>query len=172
MNRRANWQWIIGVIHDHDRDLFVTKMRCKELPDSNQGDFRCWRAIDSSCWYPWLEDLFAFGLPYQINSQLLVIWLLLSTKLCFHFTVWVVRSRPHLNVFNFFLLHTATYVSYITEYEPCTWHHVAQLVFYLNLHNIYGNKQLIVLWCDFMDNIQHSCASRVHSLHATSKYMQ
>ena len=134
MNRRANWQWIIGVIHDHDRDLFVTKMRCKELPDSDQGDFRCWRAIDSSCWYPWLEDLFAFGLPYQINSQLLVIWLLLSTKLCFHFTVWVVRSRPHLNVFNFFLLHTATYVSYITEYEPCTWHHVSQLVFYLNLH--------------------------------------
>ena len=25
-----------GVIHDHDRDLFVTKMRCKELPDSDQ----------------------------------------------------------------------------------------------------------------------------------------
>ena len=21
-----------GVIHDHDRDLFVTKMRCKDLP--------------------------------------------------------------------------------------------------------------------------------------------
>ena len=71
---------------------------------SDQGDFRCWRAVDSSCWYPWLEDLFAFGLPYQINSQLLVIWLLLSTKLCFHFTVWVARSRPHLNVFNYFFI--------------------------------------------------------------------
>ena len=41
-----------GVIHDHDRDLFVTKMRCKELPDSDQGDFRCRRAVDSSCRYP------------------------------------------------------------------------------------------------------------------------
>ena len=41
-----------GVIHDHDRDLFVTKMMCKELPDSDQGDFRCRRAVDSSCWYP------------------------------------------------------------------------------------------------------------------------
>ena len=38
-----------GVIHDHDRDLFVTKMWCKELPDSDQGDFRCRRAVDSSC---------------------------------------------------------------------------------------------------------------------------
>ena len=38
-----------GVIHYHDRDLFVTKMRCKKLPDSDQGDFRCRRAVDSSC---------------------------------------------------------------------------------------------------------------------------
>ena len=34
-NRRANWQWTI-VGHswpdDRDRDLFVTKIRCKELP--------------------------------------------------------------------------------------------------------------------------------------------
>ena len=37
-----------GVIHKHDRDLFVSKMRCKELPDSYQGDFRCRRAVDSS----------------------------------------------------------------------------------------------------------------------------
>ena len=36
-----------GVIHDHDRDLFVTKMKCKQLPDSDQGDFRCRRAVDS-----------------------------------------------------------------------------------------------------------------------------
>ena len=31
-NRRAKWQK--GVIHDHD--LLVTKMRCKDLPDSDQ----------------------------------------------------------------------------------------------------------------------------------------
>ena len=49
-----------GVIHDHDRDLFVTKMRCKELPDCDQGDFRCRRAVDSSCcWAP----------NYVFNSQ-------------------------------------------------------------------------------------------------------
>ena len=37
-------------------------------------------------------------------------------------------------MYSFFLLYTATYVSYITEYEPCTWHHAAHHVFYLNLH--------------------------------------
>ena len=25
-----------GVIHDHNRDLLVTKMRCKDLPDSDR----------------------------------------------------------------------------------------------------------------------------------------
>ena len=37
-----------GVIHDRYRDLLVTKMRGKDLPDSDQGDFRCRRAVDSS----------------------------------------------------------------------------------------------------------------------------
>ena len=32
------WEW---VIHDYDRDHLVTKARCKDLPDSDQGDFRC-----------------------------------------------------------------------------------------------------------------------------------
>ena len=44
------------------------------------------------------------------------------------------KKPPTFECIQFFLLHTATYVSYITEYEPCTWHHVSQLVFYLNLH--------------------------------------
>ena len=34
--------------HDHDHDLVVTKLRCKDLPDSDRGDFRCRRAVDSS----------------------------------------------------------------------------------------------------------------------------
>ena len=38
-----------GVIHDHDRNLLVTKMRCKELPDGDRGDLRCRRAVDLSC---------------------------------------------------------------------------------------------------------------------------
>ena len=37
-----------GVIYDHERDLLVTKMRCKDLPDSDQSDFRCLHAVDSS----------------------------------------------------------------------------------------------------------------------------
>ena len=31
------------VIRDYDPDLLVTKVRCKDLPDSDWGDFRC-------CW--------------------------------------------------------------------------------------------------------------------------
>ena len=37
-----------GVIHDRDCDLLLTKMRCKDLPDSDRGDFRCRRAVNSS----------------------------------------------------------------------------------------------------------------------------
>ena len=37
-----------GVDHDH----LVTKVRCEDLPDSDRGDFRCRRAVDSfSCIY-------------------------------------------------------------------------------------------------------------------------
>ena len=38
--------WIFMVKLDLD-DL-VTKVRCKDLPDSDRGDFRCRRAVDSS----------------------------------------------------------------------------------------------------------------------------
>ena len=38
--------WILKVICDLDH--LVTKVRCKDLPDSDWGDFRCRRAIDSS----------------------------------------------------------------------------------------------------------------------------
>ena len=38
--------WIFKVICDLDH--LVTKVRCKDLPDSDQGDFRCRRAVDSS----------------------------------------------------------------------------------------------------------------------------
>ena len=42
--------WIFKVICDLDH--LATKVRCKDLPDSDRGDFRCWRAIDSSSlWY-------------------------------------------------------------------------------------------------------------------------
>ena len=38
--------WIFKVICDLDH--LVTKVRCKHLPDSDQGDFSCRRAVDSS----------------------------------------------------------------------------------------------------------------------------
>ena len=40
--------WIFKVICDLDH--LVTKVRCKDLPDSGRGDFRCRRAVDSSSW--------------------------------------------------------------------------------------------------------------------------
>ena len=38
--------WIFKVICDLDH--LVTKVKCKDLPDSDRGDFRCRRAVDSS----------------------------------------------------------------------------------------------------------------------------
>ena len=38
--------WIFKVIYDLDH--LVTKVRCKDLPDSDRGDFSCRRAVDSS----------------------------------------------------------------------------------------------------------------------------
>ena len=38
--------WIFKVICDLDH--LVTKVRCKDLPDSDRCDFRCRRAVDSS----------------------------------------------------------------------------------------------------------------------------
>ena len=37
---------IFNIICDFDH--LVTKVRCKDLPDSDRGDFRCRRAVDSS----------------------------------------------------------------------------------------------------------------------------
>ena len=36
------------IIHDYDCDLLVANMRCKDLPDSDRGEFRCQTAVDSS----------------------------------------------------------------------------------------------------------------------------
>ena len=38
--------WIFKV--KCDLDHLVTKVRCKDLPDSDRGDFRCRRAVDLS----------------------------------------------------------------------------------------------------------------------------
>ena len=41
-----HWPWIFKV--KCDLDHLVTKVRCKDLPDSDRGHFRCWCAVDSS----------------------------------------------------------------------------------------------------------------------------
>ena len=45
---QRRWKY---VIHDHDCDHLVTKVRCKDLPESDRGDFRCPRAFDSHSLY-------------------------------------------------------------------------------------------------------------------------
>ena len=37
-----------SVIYDNDHDLLMTEVKCKDLPDSDWGDFRCWCAVESS----------------------------------------------------------------------------------------------------------------------------
>ena len=41
--------WIFKV--KCDLDHLVTKVSWKDLPDSDWGDFRCRRAVDSSSWF-------------------------------------------------------------------------------------------------------------------------
>ena len=41
--------WILKVICDLDH--LVAKVRCKDLPDSDWGDFRCRRAVDTSSFF-------------------------------------------------------------------------------------------------------------------------
>ena len=75
------------VIHDHDRDLLVNKVRCEDLPDNDQDDFRYRCAVDSSSltlhfkscvknchiyWnWPWSQQLFLQWViryhPFQIH---------------------------------------------------------------------------------------------------------
>ena len=57
--------WIFKVICDLDH--LVTKVRCKDLPDSDRGDFRCRRAVDSSSWSDWLSYTKPLFLSISIN---------------------------------------------------------------------------------------------------------
>ena len=50
---RKGWE---PVIHDHGRDLLVTKVRCTYLSDSDRGDFRCRCAVDSSNFSGYLDS--------------------------------------------------------------------------------------------------------------------
>ena len=61
--------WIFKVICDLDH--LVTKVRCKDLPDSDRGDFSCRCAVDSSSFfYSWLFKIFfqSFNLQYNNGS--------------------------------------------------------------------------------------------------------
>ena len=55
--------------HVHDADLLVTKVRCKDLPGSHQGDFRCQHAINSSS-SGWTEGIFTTTLTLNFQGQI------------------------------------------------------------------------------------------------------
>ena len=42
---RKGWR---SVIYDNDTDLLMTGVKCRDLPDSDWGDFRCRCAVDLS----------------------------------------------------------------------------------------------------------------------------
>ena len=56
------------VIHYHERDHVVTKVRCKDLPNSDQVDFRCQRVVDSSSFSD--IDLSFYPLAFQAKGVL------------------------------------------------------------------------------------------------------
>ena len=58
----------LSVIHDHDSDLLVIKMSCKDLLDSDWGDLKCQRAGNSS-------SLISVA-PYDGRNDILVLILL------------------------------------------------------------------------------------------------
>ena len=48
-------------IHDHDIDFYVTMVGCVDVPDSDRGDFRRWRAVNiSSIVLSILEYIYVF----------------------------------------------------------------------------------------------------------------
>ena len=61
------------------------------------------------------------------------------------------KKPPTSECIHFFLLYTATFVSYIAEYEPWTWHHVAHLVFYLNLRTYIWKQTTHSVGCRFIN---------------------
>ena len=40
-----------SIIHEHDRDLWVTMLGWVYVPDSDRGDFKRRRVVDTSGWY-------------------------------------------------------------------------------------------------------------------------
>ena len=45
-----------SIIHNHDRDLWVTMVEWLDVPDSDWGDFRCRHAIDISSYWNFHHD--------------------------------------------------------------------------------------------------------------------
>ena len=59
--------WIFKVICDLDH--LVTKVRCKDLPDSDRGDFSCRRAVDSSSFVGWSWFFISLTIQYGMNHR-------------------------------------------------------------------------------------------------------
>ena len=122
-NRRANWQWTIGghswpwpwpwgvrsypIVTRVTSDVGVPSTRLVNI-HHNWGFLRIWLSIPNQ---------------FVIASYLAVaehhIMFALHSVSC--------KKPPTSECIQFFLSYTATYVSYITEYEPCTWNHVRRV---------------------------------------------
>ena len=82
--------WIFKVICDLDH--LVTKVRCKDLPDSDRGDFSCRRAVDSSISILNASPLFHQSL--KINVSCLTIdlgYIFTQNSACDY--IWIVSNR-------------------------------------------------------------------------------
>ena len=68
-NGRADWHWTKGVGVGHSwpfGDHLVTKVRYKDLPDSDPGDIICRHAIDSSSFSNWWLKHLLWNCPQLI----------------------------------------------------------------------------------------------------------
>ena len=82
--------WIFKVICDLDH--LVTKVRCKDLPDSDRGDFSCRRAVDSSS-SSVSGSLFWFGTISNTKMALLSVAFIFFS--CIVFSIAKVKISHH-----------------------------------------------------------------------------
>ena len=70
----------------------MTKVRCKDLPHSDLGDFRCWRAVDSSSWF---SELFVTcSAPSHFPNQCWLVNWILRNKFLLNFN----KNTMHLQL--------------------------------------------------------------------------
>ena len=82
---RSNQKGCKLVIHDHDRDILVTKVRSKDLPDSDWGDFRCRHAVDSSSYFMYWTPCMSVYLKSNDVWYFVFMFGMFSFQMCCYF---------------------------------------------------------------------------------------